>query len=137
MPLFEETVARAPGCPRKTFIVQCGSEPLRQEGHPMCGPGEYRPDPSEGITVPADLPQPEIVPYSRNDIRNCRLSEIMGSGPILVIVAREISRAAPVRHVGEGEHRRQAAVDPCARRRSGRDSPCACLDALLGHEEAD
>jgi len=35
----------------------------------MCGPGEYRPDPSEGITVPADLPQPEIVPYSRNDLR--------------------------------------------------------------------
>ena len=35
----------------------------------MFGPGEYRPDPSEGITVPADLPQPEIVPYSRNDIR--------------------------------------------------------------------
>jgi hypothetical protein len=35
----------------------------------MFGPGEYRPDPSEGITVPADLPQPESVPYSRNDIR--------------------------------------------------------------------
>jgi hypothetical protein len=36
----------------------------------MFGPGEYRPDPSEGITVPAALPQPEIVPYSRNDIRH-------------------------------------------------------------------
>jgi hypothetical protein len=36
----------------------------------MFGPGEYRPDPSAGITAPADLPQPEIVPYSRNDIRN-------------------------------------------------------------------
>ena len=35
----------------------------------MFGPGAYRPDPSEGITAPADLPQPEIVPYSRNDIR--------------------------------------------------------------------
>jgi len=35
----------------------------------MFGPGEYRPDPSEGITSPADLPPPEIVPYSRNDIR--------------------------------------------------------------------
>jgi hypothetical protein len=35
----------------------------------MCGPGEYRPDPSAGITAPADLPQPEIVLYSRNDIR--------------------------------------------------------------------
>jgi hypothetical protein len=35
----------------------------------MFGPGEYRPDPSAGIIAPADLPQPEIVPYSRNDIR--------------------------------------------------------------------
>jgi hypothetical protein len=35
----------------------------------MFGPGEYRPDPSVGITAPADLPQPEIVPYSRNDLR--------------------------------------------------------------------
>src|SRR5207253_10476632 len=64
-----ETVARAPGCPQKTFIVQFGSEPLSQEGNTMFGPGEYRPDPSAGITAPADLPQPEIVPYSRNDIR--------------------------------------------------------------------
>ena len=64
-----ETVARAPGCPQKTFIVKFGSEPLSQEGNTMFGPGEYRPDPSAGITAPADLPQPEIVPYSRNDIR--------------------------------------------------------------------
>src|SRR5256714_1878264 len=35
----------------------------------MFGPGAYRPDPTEGITALADLPQPEIVPYSRNDIR--------------------------------------------------------------------
>ena len=35
----------------------------------MFGPGEYRLDPSEGITVPADLPPPEIVPYSRNNTR--------------------------------------------------------------------
>ena len=35
----------------------------------MFGPGEYRPDPSAGITTPADLPQPEIVAYSRNDLR--------------------------------------------------------------------
>jgi hypothetical protein len=35
----------------------------------MFGPGEYRPDPSEGITAPAAFPQPESVPYSRNDIR--------------------------------------------------------------------
>src|SRR5262245_15550188 len=36
----------------------------------MFGPGAYRPDPTEGITAIADLPQPEMVPYSRNDIRN-------------------------------------------------------------------
>jgi hypothetical protein len=35
----------------------------------MFGPGEYRPDPTEGITALADLPQPKIVPYSRNDTR--------------------------------------------------------------------
>src|SRR5215831_13860229 len=35
----------------------------------MFGSGEYRPDPSEGITAPADLPQPEIIPYSRNATR--------------------------------------------------------------------
>ncbi len=57
-----ETVARTPGCPQQMFIVKFGSEPLSQEGNPMCGPGAYRPDPSEGITVPAALPQPEIVP---------------------------------------------------------------------------
>src|SRR5262252_1436066 len=65
-----ETVARAPGCPSKTFSVKFGSEPLSQEGHTMYGPGEYRPDSSAGITAPADLPQPEIVPYSRNDLRH-------------------------------------------------------------------
>ena len=26
---IKETVARAPGCPQKTFIVKFGSEPLR------------------------------------------------------------------------------------------------------------
>jgi hypothetical protein len=36
----------------------------------MFGPGAYRPDPTAGMTAIADLPQPEIVPYSRNDIRN-------------------------------------------------------------------
>jgi hypothetical protein len=35
----------------------------------MLGPGAYRPDPTEGITAIADLPPPEIVPYSRNDKR--------------------------------------------------------------------
>jgi hypothetical protein len=36
----------------------------------MLGPGAYRPDPSEGMPAIADLPQPEIVPYSRTDKRN-------------------------------------------------------------------
>ena len=36
----------------------------------MFGPGEYRPDPTEGMTAMADLPPPEMVPYSRNDTRN-------------------------------------------------------------------
>ena len=35
----------------------------------MFGPGEYRPDPSAGITAPADLPQPELVPDSRHASR--------------------------------------------------------------------
>ncbi len=35
----------------------------------MFGPGAYRPDPTEGMTALADLPQPEIVLYSRNDMR--------------------------------------------------------------------
>ena len=32
----------------------------------MFGPGAYRPDPTEGITALAELPQPESVPSSRN-----------------------------------------------------------------------
>ena len=32
----------------------------------MLGPGEYLPDPTEGITDPKDLPQPKIVERSRN-----------------------------------------------------------------------
>lgn len=32
----------------------------------MSGPGEYRPDPTEGITRPADLPKPKVVKQSRN-----------------------------------------------------------------------
>jgi len=39
----------------------------------MFGPGEYRPDPSAGITAPADLPQPEIVPYSAYSARKLPL----------------------------------------------------------------
>jgi len=32
----------------------------------MPGPGEYRPDPTEGITRPEDLPQAKVVQQSRN-----------------------------------------------------------------------
>jgi hypothetical protein len=32
----------------------------------MCGPGAYRPDPTEGMTAIADLPPPEIVPSRRH-----------------------------------------------------------------------
>ena len=35
----------------------------------MVGPGVYRPDPTEGMTVIANLPPPEIVPSSRTDKR--------------------------------------------------------------------
>src|SRR5712691_9754439 len=35
----------------------------------MFGPGAYRPAPTEGIPALADLPQPEIVLYRRNDTR--------------------------------------------------------------------
>ena len=31
----------------------------------MCGPGAYRPDPTEEMTAIADVPPPEIVPSSR------------------------------------------------------------------------
>ena len=36
----------------------------------MFGPGEYRPDPSEGITTPAELPPPELIRYHRSDTRH-------------------------------------------------------------------
>lgn len=36
----------------------------------MFGPGAYRPDPTEGMTVPADLPQPEMLSDSRHDPRH-------------------------------------------------------------------
>jgi hypothetical protein len=32
----------------------------------VSGPGEYLPDPTEGITKPEDLPQAKVVPRSRN-----------------------------------------------------------------------
>jgi hypothetical protein len=37
-----------------------------KEGYAMPGPGEYRPDPTEGITRPEDLPKPKIIKQSRN-----------------------------------------------------------------------
>src|SRR6266852_4141108 len=36
----------------------------------MPGPGVYRPDPSEGITRPADLPQPQIISSGRDAKRH-------------------------------------------------------------------
>ena len=36
----------------------------------MLGSGVYRPDPTAGITTLADLPPPEIVPYSHHDTRH-------------------------------------------------------------------
>ena len=62
--------------------------------------------------------------------KNHYLSEFqhyLGSSPILVIDEREISCAAPVCHVVAVKHRRQAAVDPCVRRRPGRDSLAPAL----------
>ena len=32
----------------------------------MFGPGEYVPDPTEGITRVEDLPEPKVIPNSRN-----------------------------------------------------------------------
>src|SRR5262249_25421671 len=37
-----------------------------KEGCAMPGSGEYRPDPTEGITRPEGLPQPKVVQQSRN-----------------------------------------------------------------------
>src|SRR5688572_474621 len=65
-----ETIARIPGCPHPIFIVSFGSSSLNQEGHTMFGPGEYRADPSEGITTPAELPLPELIRYHRSDTRH-------------------------------------------------------------------
>ncbi len=36
----------------------------------MFGPGEYRPDPSEGITTPAELPSTELIRYYRSATRH-------------------------------------------------------------------
>ena len=35
----------------------------------MFAPGAYRPEPSEGITTPAELPPPELIRYYRSDTR--------------------------------------------------------------------
>src|SRR5687767_14932327 len=68
-PLILETIAKMPGCLRSVFIVSFGFSSLNQEAHTMFGPGEYRPDPSEGITTPAELPPPELIRYYRSDTR--------------------------------------------------------------------
>src|SRR3989449_8758348 len=65
-----ETVVKIPGSPRRTFIVLFWSKHSSKESNTMFGPGTYRPDPTEGITALAELPQPEIVPYSRNETRH-------------------------------------------------------------------
>src|SRR2546429_9485127 len=61
-----ETVVKIPGSPRRTFIVLFWSKHSSKESNAMFGPGAYRPDPTEGITALAELPQPESVPSSRN-----------------------------------------------------------------------
>jgi hypothetical protein len=58
-----------PGYLRSVFIVSFGFSSLNQEAHTMYGPGEYRPDPSEGITTPAELPPPELIRYYRSNTR--------------------------------------------------------------------
>src|SRR2546430_17661204 len=69
-PKYTETIARIPGGPRRTFIVLFWSKHSGKESNAMSGPGPYRPDPTEGITALAELPQPDIVPYSRNEKRH-------------------------------------------------------------------
>jgi hypothetical protein len=39
---------------------------LAEEGIAMSGPGQYLPDPTEGIICPEDLPEAKIIPRSRN-----------------------------------------------------------------------
>jgi hypothetical protein len=43
-----------------------GQENLAKEGFAMSGPGEYFPDPTEGITNPEDLPKPKIIDRKRS-----------------------------------------------------------------------
>ena len=64
----------------------------------MFGPGAYRPDPTEGITAIADLPPPEIVPYSRNDKRQ-RVSALWSrglSGQAVPADAARLGQSRPV-----------------------------------------
>ena len=46
----------------------------------MPGPGIYRPDPSEGITRPEDLPQPQLI-YSCRDATHIP-GLVVGTKPI-------------------------------------------------------
>ena len=63
-----ETLARLPGAisEQTTIAVRISwKKPFFQELS-MPGPGEYRPDPTEGITRIEDLPKPKIRCQSRN-----------------------------------------------------------------------
>ena len=52
----------------------------------MPGPGIYRPDPSEGITRPEELPQPQIL-YSCRDATH-------QSTPVLIVGTKPIATSA-------------------------------------------
>jgi len=54
---------------RGACVVECWPQHASKEDTAMCGPGAYRPDPTEGMTAIADLPPPEIVPSSRTYTR--------------------------------------------------------------------
>ena len=64
MRAFYDTVVEKPGvmwtCGNLTAYI-AGSTLVAMEDPGMAGPGIYRPDPSEGITRPEDLPPPQIL----------------------------------------------------------------------------
>ena len=64
MGLVGRDYSKDAGLPPPDIFVLFGSSSLNQEAHTMYGPGAYRPDPSEGITTPA-----ELIRYYRSDTR--------------------------------------------------------------------
>src|SRR2546429_3924752 len=46
--------------------------------HLMFGPGEYVPDPTEGIVDANDLPMPLVLPHDRKDRKSTRLNSSHG-----------------------------------------------------------